>query len=214
MAQDKSSRPNLVEFRRALSGEARARADAPAPEITLGFSEEEAPTASLPKPLLTALLRGTLPRAQESPLEPVPTSVAVAAPAYVAPPASVSEAAHAPPAPVSEAAHAPPAARAAPAELAAGATIIVAVPDASVPAPAEETERIQRRQGRTRSRQRRRVSVGLVIAASLFAAAVAGALLWRSEFANRLRGLRAPAPAAAFDVVMARDPTGGYGATA
>jgi hypothetical protein len=190
MTQDKSSRLNLLAQKAAR---ARARADIPAPEITVGFSEEEAPTASLPMPLLDLLLRGTLPTAPEPPLEavavPVRAAAAVAVPvraaAAVAVPASVAASAPvvAASAPVTEAPHTPPASLAAPTELEAAPTVIV------VPAAAEETERIQRRRGEARSKPRRRVSLGRVTAAGLLVAAVGGAVVWRWEVADALRAL-------------------------
>jgi hypothetical protein len=178
MTQDKSSRLNLV-----AQEAARARAEIPAPEITVGFSEEEAPTASLPKPLLVQLLRGTLPTAPEPSLEAV--AVPVRAAAGVAGPASVAASAPvvAASAPVTEAAHTPPASLAVPTELEAAPTVIV------VPVAAEETERIQRRRGEARSQPRRRASLGRVTAAGLFVAAVGGAVVWRWEVADALRAL-------------------------
>ena len=60
----RSSQPSHGVPRRTISGErirvARRIRDVPAPEITLGFSDEEPPTASVPKPILNMLLRSML----------------------------------------------------------------------------------------------------------------------------------------------------------
>ncbi len=174
MTQDKSSRPNLL-VQEAARARVRARADVPAPEITVGFSEDEAPTASLPKPLLNLLLRGTLPTAPEPPLEPVAEPVRAVAPE---PAASVAASA-----PVREAPHTPPASLAVPTELEAGPTVIV------VPATAEVTERIQRQHGRARSGPGRRASFAGLVGAGLIVAAAGGAVVWRWEVADALRVL-------------------------
>lgn len=175
MTQDKSSRPNLLIQEAAR---ARARAVVPAPEITVGFSEDEAPTASLPKPLLNLLLRGTLPTAPEPSDEAVAVRVRAAAPAPAAVSVSVATSA-----PVREAPHTPPASLAVPTELEAGPTVIV------VPATAEETERIQRRHGGARSSRGRRASLARLVGAGLFVAAAGGAVVWRWEVADALRAL-------------------------
>ena len=122
MTQDKSSRLSPVQE----AARTRTRADVPAPEITVNFSEEEGPTASLPKPLLQTLLRGTLPTAPEPPPETVAVSERAAAlvPAAEAP-SSVLRAL------VSEAPHTPPTSRAVPAELESPPSVVV------VPATAE-----------------------------------------------------------------------------
>ena len=74
----KNSRFDLPRPQRTISGErlvARPSADAPAPEITVGFSDEEPPTADMPKPILTLLLRATVPTEQEATPEPVATEL-------------------------------------------------------------------------------------------------------------------------------------------
>jgi hypothetical protein len=182
MTQDKSADLNLLVSESARA-RARTRADVPAPEITVGFPEDEAPTASLPNPLLKQLLLRTLPTAPEPSLEavavPVRGAAAVAVPASAAASAPVVAAS----APVTEAPHTPPASLAVPAELEVAPTVIV------VPASAEDTQRIQRRRVGARAKPGRHASLGRVTAAGLFVAAVGGAVVWRWEVADALRAL-------------------------
>jgi hypothetical protein len=79
---DRDSRLDLPRPHRTTSDErvvARPRADAPAPEITLGFSDEEPPTADLPKPILKMLVRATMPTEQEATPEPTAAGLPVTA---------------------------------------------------------------------------------------------------------------------------------------
>ncbi|MDQ2642877.1 MAG: tetratricopeptide repeat protein [Myxococcota bacterium] len=73
---DQNSRFDLPRPHRTISGErvvARPRVEVPGPEISVGFSDEEPPTADLPKPILKLLLRATIPTEQEATPEPVAT---------------------------------------------------------------------------------------------------------------------------------------------
>jgi hypothetical protein len=82
---NKDSRLDLPRPHRTPSDKtvvARQRAEAPAPEITLGFSDEEPPTADLPKPILKMLVRATMPTEQEA--TPEPTTAALPATAEAA----------------------------------------------------------------------------------------------------------------------------------
>lgn len=182
MTQTKSADLHLL-VSESAGARARTRADVPAPEITVGFPEDEAPTASLPNPLLKQLLLGTLPTAPEPSLEAVAAPVRAAAAVAVPSSAAASAPVVAASAPVTEAPHTPPASLAVPTELDAGPSVIV------VPASAEETERIPRRRVGARSKSGRRASLRRVAAAGLFVAAVGGAVVWRWEVADALRAL-------------------------
>src|SRR5689334_19111500 len=143
MTQDKSAGlqlPVSESARARARTRARARADAPAPEITLGFPEDEAPTASLPNPLLQQLLRGTLPTASERPL----AAVAV---------------------PLRAAAHTPPASLEVPAEPDASPTVIVVPASAEQTERIQRRRRSAHAKPQRRASLGRVTAAGLFVAA-------------------------------------------------
>lgn len=120
-------------------------------------------------------------------IEPTTSAVRAARPARVAAPTPVAVPAPvAGPAPITVAPYLPPAPLSGPSAPEADPSVLV------VPATAEETERIQRRNGRARSPRLShisRASLARVMTAGLFVAIVAVAVVWRSEVAEALRAL-------------------------
>jgi hypothetical protein len=182
LARTISARPTISGHRAALHGAraARPRAEAPPPEVTYCYADEEAPTAALPKSVLNLLLQSTLPVPPDTELDadeeldPLPPLEPDAAPVR---------------APVQSAAS-PRAPLASAAELETGPTVIVAPDPVLSSSSAEETKPRTRVAIHLHARRKRSRRLPAALILGLLALGIAGALAWRWGLANGPRDQR------------------------